>query len=161
MKTYLIVVQLLLLTSCRAFSQYELKLPLTYDHHKVVYSLSIPQKYKLVKQMAQNAELQEVQVAAHLRDSSVIYITDDLKVGGGNDDYKIEKYGTHYELNNYIVNDTATLYGIHNGKYWREKKYYTIVVGYYNATADKVSEYNKIIDAIVPQGGCKINCVKV
>lgn len=152
MKTNLIVgIQLLLLISCKCFAQYELKLSGAYYNHKVVYKLSMPQKYKLIKQKAQNAELQEIQNAAHFKDSSVIYITNDLKGGGGNNDYKIEKYGTHYELNNYILNDTATLYGIHNGKYWREKKYYTIVVGYYNATADEVSEYNKIIDGIIPQ----------
>ncbi|MFI5159313.1 MAG: hypothetical protein ACHQF4_10640 [Sphingobacteriales bacterium] len=151
MKVYLIVGQMLLLTSCKVLAQHELKLPLTYNNRNVVYSLFIPQKYKLVKQKVQNAEVQEVQVAAHLRDSSVIYITDDLQGGGGNVAYKIEKYGTSYELHNYILNDTAALDGIHNGKYWKERKYYNVVVGYYNVGAEKKAQYDNIIDTIIPQ----------
>ena len=72
-------------------------------------------------------------------------------MGGSFYSYKIEKYGSQYSFKNYIFSDTATLCGSHRGKYWRERKYYTIVVGYYDVGTEEKAEYDKIIDAIIPQ----------
>jgi hypothetical protein len=147
MKTTFITIAFVLVLG-KSFAQHKLSFLVRHNNNKVVYELSIPFNYKLVKGKDDEGNAEK---SAHLQDGSVIYITDDLKNGGGFYDYKIEKYGNHYPLNNYILNDTATLYGVHKGKYWRERKYYAIVVGYYDATAEERAMYDRIIDAIIIQ----------
>ena len=112
------------------------------------YVLNLPRRYSLSE--SKDGEWQ-VEKEALLKDSSVIYITQNLKDGIGHSIYKAEKYNHIYLLNNFVVKDTSNLFGFYHGKLWREFKYYYVVVGYYNATSEEKPIYDKVIDAIIPQ----------
>ncbi|MFD0749019.1 hypothetical protein ACFQZS_02625 [Mucilaginibacter calamicampi] len=140
----IISIQFLLLISCS--SKRELK----FQGTDYAYKLSIPFEHKIAKWQNHNAELMEKFGEARMNDGSVIYVTNDIKGGGGVEDYKTEKYGT-YSLSHYILNDTSTIHGSHNGKFWKEIKYYNIVVGYYDVSGDRKTKYDEIISTIIPQ----------
>jgi len=126
-------------------------MPAFYNNTKFVHKLFIPFKHKVVKWQYHNAELMEKFSEARMIDGSVIYITNDVQSGGGIVDYKIEGYGKSYAFNHYLLNDTASLAGLHNGKYWREIKYYRMVVGYYDVLHKNKIICDEIINTIKPQ----------
>jgi hypothetical protein len=148
-RTLFLTTPFLLLYSC--LTQRQLKMPAFYNGTKYVHKLAIPFEHKTVKWQNRNAELMEKFSEARMSDGSVVYITNDKQSGGGVSDYKIERYGNSYSFNYYLFNDTASLAGSHNGKYWKEIKYYNIVVGYYNVSPEMRTEYDKILNGIIPQ----------
>ncbi|MCO5950546.1 hypothetical protein [Mucilaginibacter flavidus] len=138
------------IVSCRE-SFYYLKLPTSYNGHKFVYKLKIPQKFVLMSYHPKTGEASETENSAHLADGTTIYITDNISSGSNYNEQKIAKYGENFGMLNYRLNDTATLYGVYNGRYWKEKKYPLVVVGYYNVDGNDVKSYDKLLNDIAMQ----------
>jgi len=149
-KTIVFIGLCLILTGCKQ-SMYYLKLPTSYYGHKFVYKLKIPQKFVATQYHPVTGEASETENSARLPDGSIVYITDNTNSGGRYNEQKIAKYGKNFGLLNYRLKDTATLYGVYNGKYWKEKKYPIVVVGYYNVSASDVNLYEKILSDVASQ----------
>ena len=148
MRTSFILLFGFIILHLKGLGQYRLKLIHSGFRQKAIYVLTIPEKFKLKSGKDYHGPKE---VHALLKDSSVIYLTDDLKTGSSHEIDKIDKYGYAYSLNHYLFNDTATLSGVRNGKYWKEHKYYSVIVGYYNVDFFKKQFYDTIINEIIPQ----------
>jgi len=118
--------------------------PLKFTTYKTAYLLYLPKGYKL-KRLKDDEGYREYQ--ALYPDSSIIYITDDVKAGGISK-AKEEEYGVDIYVK-MLANENLVLRGSHNnGNYWKVEKRGKIIIGYVNVIPSKKEEYDKIIDTL-------------
>lgn len=133
----------LIIYSCGNVKKIFLKI---YENGKAIkYQIQIPKKYSLVKTVRSDDGDRDIII--YYEDSTIIFLSDDIKSGAFINVYKSYKYGDNIVVK-ILANDTLNLEGIYEGKFWREKKANPIVLGYMNVPRHKKEVYDQVIESV-------------
>jgi len=146
MKKYILVIFLLVFICSCGFSQKTLRFSYFENGEKKKCQLKLLTGVEKIKKIQSDDGFSEVR--ALMKDSSILYLTDNYESGSGISDAKIRSYDENIFLR-IVTMEKVDIGGIYKGLYWRETKCNKIVCGYYNMPEEFKEQYDDIIKGFI------------
>lgn len=113
-------------------------------HRKIKYHFNVPDGYQIKNVTGTH----ESEMRIEYPDSSVIYITDDIKSGSALN-YDNVSASPGHAFSDMLLKDSLVISGIQpNKRIWKQCKLKNIVIGYFNVLPLKKAEYEQVLRTI-------------